>query len=136
VPIFVGRRCWPAIYFAPKLVTSVRLPRIGRPFIAPLNAPDIELAVDLNRINRCPTLEPLAPPSGISGASLLEGGSFLNHGQPGRRQCRSSNNDVSLPLKSYADLPASGRNSGHRWTSQKCLLADISAPRFAERDLI
>src|SRR6516225_10579306 len=40
-----------------------------------------------------------------------------------------------LSLKSYADLPASGRNSGHRWTSQKCLLADISAPRFAERDL-
>src|SRR5262245_10882563 len=25
--------------------------------------------------------------------------------------------------------------SGHRWTFQKCLLADISAPRFAERDL-
>jgi len=24
----------------------------------------------------------------------------------GRRECRSSNNDVSLPLKSYADLPA------------------------------
>jgi len=24
-------------------------------------------------------------------------------------------NDVSLPLTSYADLPASGRNSGHRW---------------------
>src|SRR5262249_27635562 len=40
----------------------------------------------------------------------------------GRRQSRSSNNDVSLPLNGYADLPASGR-SGH------------SAPRFAERAL-
>ncbi len=31
--------------------------------------------------------------------------------------------------------PPSGRNIGHWWTSQKCLLADISALRFAYRDL-
>src|SRR5262249_16940457 len=42
----------------------------------------------------------------MSAASpVLKGGSFLNHGpHPGRHQYRSSNNDVSLPLKSYADL--------------------------------
>ena len=34
---------------------------------------------------------------------LPKGGSFLNHGQPCRRQFRSSSNDVSFPLKSYAD---------------------------------
>jgi hypothetical protein len=33
------------------------------------------------------------------------------HAHPGRRQCRSSSNDVFLPLKSYADLPPSGRIS-------------------------
>jgi hypothetical protein len=54
---------------------------------------------------------------------------------PGRRQYRSLSNDVSLSLKSYADLLPSGRNSGHR-TFQKCLLADISAPRFAIRNVM
>ena len=37
-------------------------------------------AVDLNRIDRRPTMEPLAPTRRISGAALPEGGSFLNHG--------------------------------------------------------
>src|SRR5262249_11345832 len=36
-------------------------------------------AVDLDRINRRATLEPLAPTSVISGAPLPKGGSFLNH---------------------------------------------------------
>jgi hypothetical protein len=35
-----------------------------------------ELAVDLDRINRRSAMEPLAPTSGISGASLPKGGSF------------------------------------------------------------
>src|SRR5262249_33929061 len=35
-----------------------------------------KLAVDLNRINRRATMEPLAPTSGISRASLPKGGSF------------------------------------------------------------
>src|SRR5262249_23270904 len=39
------------------------------------------------------------------------------------------------PKRATPDVPPGGRNSGHRWTSQKCLLADISAPRCAERDL-
>ena len=39
-----------------------------------------ELAVDLDRINRRPAMEPLAPTSGISGAPLPKGGSFLDHG--------------------------------------------------------
>ena len=38
-----------------------------------------ELAVDLNRINRRPAMEPLAPTRAISGAPLLKGGSFLNY---------------------------------------------------------
>jgi hypothetical protein len=59
-------------------------------------------AVDLNRINRRPAMQSLAPTSGVSGAPLPKGGSFLNHVHSGRRQCRSSGNDVSLPLKSYA----------------------------------
>jgi len=41
--------------------------------------------VDLDRINRRPAMEPLAPTSGISGAPLPEGGSFLNHAHSGRR---------------------------------------------------
>ena len=49
----------------------------------------------------------------------LKAAVFSTMAHSGRRQCRSSSNDVSLPLKSY-DLPASGRNNGHRWTSQKC----------------
>jgi len=35
--------------------------------------------VNLDRINRRPAMEPLAPTSGISGAPLPKGGSFLNH---------------------------------------------------------
>jgi len=35
--------------------------------------------VNLDRINRRPATEPLAPTSGISGAPLPKGGSFLNH---------------------------------------------------------
>ena len=35
--------------------------------------------VNLDRINRRPALEPLAPTSGVSGAPLPKGGSFLNH---------------------------------------------------------
>jgi len=38
-----------------------------------------ELAIDLDRINRRPAMEPLAPTRAISGAPLLKGGSFLNH---------------------------------------------------------
>src|SRR5262245_50754182 len=37
-------------------------------------------AIDLNRINCRPTLEPRAPASSISSAPLPKGGSFLNHG--------------------------------------------------------
>jgi len=37
-------------------------------------------AVDLDRVNRRPAMEPLAPTSGISGAPLPKGGSFLSHG--------------------------------------------------------
>src|SRR6516225_9001646 len=59
-------------------------------------------AVDLDGVAGAAVREPLAPTSGISGAPLPEGGSFLNHGHPDRRQCPSSSNDVSLPLKSYA----------------------------------
>jgi len=36
--------------------------------------------VNLDRINRRPAMEPLAPTSGISGAALPKGGSFHNHG--------------------------------------------------------
>jgi hypothetical protein len=39
-----------------------------------------ELAVDLDRINRRPAMEPLAPTSRVGGASLPKGGSFLGHG--------------------------------------------------------
>jgi hypothetical protein len=35
--------------------------------------------VNLDRINRRPAMEPLAPSSRISGAPLPKGGSFLNH---------------------------------------------------------
>jgi hypothetical protein len=35
--------------------------------------------VNLDRINRRPAMEPLAPTSGISGAPLPKGGSFLDH---------------------------------------------------------
>jgi hypothetical protein len=56
---------------------------------------------------------------------LPKGGSFLNHGQPCRRQFRSSSNDVSFPLKSYADWPQRLERGEQ---SQKCLLADISGP--------
>src|SRR5262249_18148777 len=52
----------------------------------------------------------------VSVAPLPKGGSFS---QP-------------ASVRSVSVLP-SGRNSGHRWTFQKCLLADISAPQFAER---
>jgi len=38
-----------------------------------------ELAVDLDRINRRPAMEPLARTRAISGAPLLKGGSFLNY---------------------------------------------------------
>src|SRR5262249_58432655 len=38
---------------------------------------------------------------------------------PDWRQCRTSSNDVSLPLKSYADLPPSGGTSAHRWAVSK-----------------
>jgi len=37
--------------------------------------------VGLNWKNARPTLEPLAPTSGISGAPLFKRGSFLNHGR-------------------------------------------------------
>jgi hypothetical protein len=33
-----------------------------------------------NRIDRRPTVEPLAPTSGVSGAPLPKRGGFLNHG--------------------------------------------------------
>ena len=36
--------------------------------------------VGLNGKNARPALEPLAPTSGVSGAPLLKGGSFRNHG--------------------------------------------------------
>src|SRR5262249_51873394 len=39
------------------------------------------------------------------GAPLPEGGSFLNHGPCRSALVRTSGNDVSLPLKSYAQLP-------------------------------
>jgi hypothetical protein len=35
--------------------------------------------VNLDRINRRPAMEPLAPTSGVDGRPLLKGGSFLNH---------------------------------------------------------
>src|SRR5262249_12975048 len=47
-------------------------------------------------------MEPLAPTNGVGGATLPEGGIFLNHA-PSRSAL--AGNDVSLPLKSYADLP-------------------------------
>jgi hypothetical protein len=37
-------------------------------------------ATDLDKINRRPAMEPLAPASGISSAPLSNGSSFLNHG--------------------------------------------------------
>ena len=37
-------------------------------------------AVNLDRINRRPAMEPLAPTSGIGGAPLPKGGGFFNHG--------------------------------------------------------
>src|SRR5262245_53821860 len=74
---------------------------------------------DLNRINCHPAMEPVAPTSGIGGAPLPKGGSFLNHG-PSRSACSVvAQVTTYLFLKSYADLPASGRNSGHRWTVSK-----------------
>jgi len=78
-----------------------------------------KLAIDLDRVAGPAARKPLAPTSGVSGAPLPKGGSFLNHGPSGRRPCRSSGNDVSPPLKSYADLLPSGRNSGHRWRVSK-----------------
>jgi hypothetical protein len=50
-------------------------------------------AVDLNRIDRRPALEPLAPTSGIGGTPLPKGGSFLNHGP-----CRG-NDTLHAPKK-------------------------------------
>src|SRR5262249_2994074 len=44
-------------------------------------------AVDLNGVNCRPAMEPLAPTSGISGAPLLKGGSFLNHRPSARCRC-------------------------------------------------
>jgi hypothetical protein len=44
-----------------------------------------KLTVDLDWINCRPAMEPLPPASGIGGASLPKGGSFLNHTGPGRR---------------------------------------------------
>ena len=42
-------------------------------------------AVDLNRINRRPAMEPLAPTSGISGAPLPKAAVFLTMAHLGRR---------------------------------------------------
>src|SRR5215831_2427385 len=41
----------------------------------------------------------------------LKAAVFSTMAHSGRRQCSSSSNDVSLPLKSHADLPPSGRIS-------------------------
>ena len=68
-----------------------------------------------------PAIEPLVPAPSFARRCLKAAG-FSTMAHSGRRQCPSSSNDVSLPFKSYADLPQAAG-------------ADISAPRFAERDL-
>lgn len=63
-------------------------------------------AVDLNRLNRRPAMEPLAPTSGITGTPLPKGGRSLNHG--GRRQCRSSGNDSISSVQELRTHPVNG----------------------------
>ena len=64
--------------------------------------------VDLNGINCRPAVEPLAPTSGISGASLPIGGSFLNHDPMPVGVSVVARVTMSRPLKSYAQPSING----------------------------
>src|SRR5262249_9373697 len=84
---------------------------------------DCAFAVELGKLGLRTLAKALAPTSSISGAPPPKGGSFLNH-----RPSRSASGP-QFPSRAAPICPQ-GRNSGHRWTFQKCLLADISAPRI------